>query len=480
MASHLTLSVAGSTGSTIKSFGAPADGDGAPTSLMDAFAALLDGTTPAGAPSATAQMEGNWSLAGLGRLAFGLGGEAEEPSEALDPSAAGLDAAMIQPLPLAPNQADLAPLLDSLTNIAASIQAGQPPTEQDLDAASAALARLAQTLGIALDGAAGPTTASPPVPGSFAEQLATALSPLAQALLAGQQTASASAQELGHKLAALLDGLNQDSAALDQLAAANASAATIDASLSKLGRSGLKLTQSELQSSATAALAMATEQALDAAPAVEVDPGRSGDEPDTLTSDLKAQAAAVSAKADLAAGPVGGPNQSAATNRAELTPAALRPAQPGYQTSQQQLNLPQLAFELVHQANQGNSRFQIRLDPPELGRIEVDLDFDAAGQVTARLTVEKSETLDLMQRDQRGLERALQQAGLDSGKTNLEFSLRQNPFPADGQGPGNQNGQGRERNPGGTAGNSDAEPAPLPNINLYRGSLAGGGINIIA
>ena len=51
-----------------------------------------------------------------------------------------------------------------------------------------------------------------------------------------------------------------------------------------------------------------------------------------------------------------------------------------------------------------------------------------AGQVNARLTVERAETLDLLQRDQRALERALAQAGLDASKTNLEFSLKQNPF----------------------------------------------------
>nr|WP_230989549.1 flagellar hook-length control protein FliK [Devosia faecipullorum] len=131
---------------------------------------------------------------------------------------------------------------------------------------------------------------------------------------------------------------------------------------------------------------------------------------------------------------------------------------------------------MARQVQDGNTRFQIRLDPPELGRIDVRLDIDKAGQVHARLTVEKSETLDLMQRDQRALERALQQAGLDSGKTNLEFSLKQNPFA----------GQGDRHDRGGEAsllGNDpaggDAEEAP-PTVNLYRGSLQASGVNIIA
>lgn len=157
--------------------------------------------------------------------------------------------------------------------------------------------------------------------------------------------------------------------------------------------------------------------------------------------------------------------------------------QAGYQTSQQQLNLPQIAFELARQVQYGNTRFQIRLDPPELGRIDVRLDIDQSGQVNARLTVEKSETLDLMQRDQRGLERALQQAGLDGAKTNLEFSLKQNPF-AGQQG---QMGDGKDQNgaPSVPSANdnglttAEGEENP-PMVNLYRVGLQASGVNIIA
>jgi flagellar hook-length control protein FliK len=81
-----------------------------------------------------------------------------------------------------------------------------------------------------------------------------------------------------------------------------------------------------------------------------------------------------------------------------------------------------------------------------------------------------------MQRDQRALERALQQAGLDSSKTNLEFSLKQNPFSG-------QQGQdgGNGRNPiFGDDVTSGIEETPPPTVNLYRGSLTASGVNIIA
>ena len=52
------------------------------------------------------------------------------------------------------------------------------------------------------------------------------------------------------------------------------------------------------------------------------------------------------------------------------------------------------------------------------------LDVDRQGQVTSRLIVERSETLDLLRRDAPQLERALQDAGLKTGDNGLQFSLR--------------------------------------------------------
>jgi flagellar hook-length control protein FliK len=90
-----------------------------------------------------------------------------------------------------------------------------------------------------------------------------------------------------------------------------------------------------------------------------------------------------------------------------------------------------LAVEIVSRAQEGGKRFDIRLDPPELGRVDVRLNVDDAGKVTSHLVVERSETLDLLRRDQPQLERALQQAGLNTDG-GLQFSLRdQNSAPRD-------------------------------------------------
>jgi flagellar hook-length control protein FliK len=69
-----------------------------------------------------------------------------------------------------------------------------------------------------------------------------------------------------------------------------------------------------------------------------------------------------------------------------------------------------LAVEIATQAQAGNHRFEIRLDPPELGRIDVRLDIDRDGNVTTRLVADRADTLDLLKRDSTQLERALQQA----------------------------------------------------------------------
>lgn len=87
-----------------------------------------------------------------------------------------------------------------------------------------------------------------------------------------------------------------------------------------------------------------------------------------------------------------------------------------------------LAVEIAAHAQAGKNHFEIRLDPPELGRIEVRLHVDGDGQVTSHVRVERAETLDLLRRDAPQLERALQQAGLKTFDGGMQFSLRDQSF----------------------------------------------------
>lgn len=81
-------------------------------------------------------------------------------------------------------------------------------------------------------------------------------------------------------------------------------------------------------------------------------------------------------------------------------------------------------IEIGLKALAGVNHFQIRLDPAELGRIDVNLEIDTDGTIKARLTVDRVETLTLLQRDARTLERAFEQAGLKPSDSGVDLSLR--------------------------------------------------------
>ncbi|MDJ0944108.1 MAG: flagellar hook-length control protein FliK [Kiloniellales bacterium] len=112
----------------------------------------------------------------------------------------------------------------------------------------------------------------------------------------------------------------------------------------------------------------------------------------------------------------------------------------------------QVAVQIRRAVAAGNDRISIRLHPAELGRVQVRLEIAEDGHVRALITAERAETLDLMQRDLRGLERALQDAGLKTESGSLSFSLQDQqgePFQAAEE-------QSRER-PGAAGRQADAD-----------------------
>jgi flagellar hook-length control protein FliK len=84
----------------------------------------------------------------------------------------------------------------------------------------------------------------------------------------------------------------------------------------------------------------------------------------------------------------------------------------------------QIAVTIARQFRQGTNRFEIRLDPPELGRIDVRLDLGHGGRATATLTADRPETLALLTRDSRALEQMLSDAGVRTDSGSLNFALR--------------------------------------------------------
>jgi len=92
--------------------------------------------------------------------------------------------------------------------------------------------------------------------------------------------------------------------------------------------------------------------------------------------------------------------------------------------AQPQTPAREIAVNMARNLSNGTNRFEIRLDPAELGRIDVRMELGTDGRVQAHLTVDKPETLEMLQRDARALEKALSDAGLDMENGSLEYSLR--------------------------------------------------------
>lgn len=84
----------------------------------------------------------------------------------------------------------------------------------------------------------------------------------------------------------------------------------------------------------------------------------------------------------------------------------------------------QVAVQMSHALKNGQNQMTIKLKPAELGRIEVRINVDNDGRVTASFSVDQPATLDLLQRDQRGLERSLSDVGLRTDAGTLSFNLR--------------------------------------------------------
>lgn len=158
-----------------------------------------------------------------------------------------------------------------------------------------------------------------------------------------------------------------------------------------------------------------------------------------------------------------------------INPVNLRAANEGAENAVQ-LNANAIGVEIASRAKEGMRRFDIRLDPPELGRIDVRLEVDNHGKASTRLIVERPETLDLLQRDARNLERALQSAGLQTEDGSLQFSLQDHGQNGLADAGSNEGYDRRDQYLASAI--DDAEQAP-PAVEAYaRSVLARGGVDI--
>ncbi len=104
-----------------------------------------------------------------------------------------------------------------------------------------------------------------------------------------------------------------------------------------------------------------------------------------------------------------------------------------------------------------NTRIRIQLDPPELGRVEVKMSLNSDNSSKVVLTAEKPETFMMLQRDAHMLEKALNDAGLETDGGSLEFALADEGFDFNQD---NKRGGGHDQ--GGTGSSSgESEDAQL-------------------
>jgi len=132
-----------------------------------------------------------------------------------------------------------------------------------------------------------------------------------------------------------------------------------------------------------------------------------------------------------------------------------------------------LALHISRNLSNGVNKFQIRLDPPELGRIDVKMEVGQDGRVQTTLAADRPETLDLLQRDAKLLQRALDDAGLKSDNGSLNFSLR------DQEGNSGQSANAGSNDQGSAAQDDhQAEPEIAENAAHYIADLDTGRVDI--
>lgn len=116
----------------------------------------------------------------------------------------------------------------------------------------------------------------------------------------------------------------------------------------------------------------------------------------------------------------------------------------------------QVGREIIRRFDGGNSSFQLRLDPAELGRVEVRMEVTRDHRVTAVITADNPQALTELARNAHELEQQLQSAGLQLSENGLSFDLRQG-----GQGGESEQANANGRGAGGEEIPTEQQQAPL-------------------
>lgn len=101
-----------------------------------------------------------------------------------------------------------------------------------------------------------------------------------------------------------------------------------------------------------------------------------------------------------------------------------------------------VAATLVKGAKDGEAKtMTLRMDPPDLGKIEIHMHFSKNKELKAHMVFEKPETMLMMQRDSQMLERSLQESGLDGNALSFELASEDHDFENSHSRNGQNNGK---------------------------------------
>jgi flagellar hook-length control protein FliK len=139
----------------------------------------------------------------------------------------------------------------------------------------------------------------------------------------------------------------------------------------------------------------------------------------------------------------------------------------------------QVGREIIRRSTTGSTRFEMRLDPPGLGRVDVRLEVSRDHRVTAVISADNPQALNELSKGARDLQLSLQQAGLDLSDDGLSFDLsqHQNAFAQ------TNSSEQQQRGPNGPQTNNPAataETAPVASRPLSIDSWRGGRVDLMA
>jgi len=133
----------------------------------------------------------------------------------------------------------------------------------------------------------------------------------------------------------------------------------------------------------------------------------------------------------------------------------------------------QLASQIVAKAQGPSSRFDISLDPAGLGHVNVSIEINSAGQVTAAMTFDNAHAAAEAKNGAGALQHALEQAGFNVAQGGLSFDVG-------GQGAGFARQDARSQSAAANTTTPIELPAdlPPPPTRAYGASYAASGVDI--